>query len=61
MNAAAWADVYTQVFPAYQLLIESYSKAQDVVKTTKCWIHSANLPPRASLGGDYVYCMSKRQ
>ncbi|MGG5856092.1 hypothetical protein ACQT3Z_24105, partial [Klebsiella pneumoniae] len=27
-----WAGVYTKVFPAYQLLIESYSKAQDVVK-----------------------------
>ncbi len=28
-------DVYTQVFPAYQLLIESYSKAQDVVKNNE--------------------------
>ncbi len=44
-DAAAWADVYTQVFPAYRLLIEA--AAQDVVKTAKCWIHSANLPPRA--------------
>ncbi|MGK4864693.1 hydrolase, partial [Salmonella enterica] len=34
-DAAAWADVYTQVFPASQLLIESYSKAQDVVKNTE--------------------------
>ncbi|MGS9121275.1 hydrolase, partial [Salmonella enterica subsp. enterica serovar Infantis] len=34
-DAAAWADVYTQVFPAYQLLIESYSKAQDVVKNNE--------------------------
>ncbi|HHN8694745.1 TPA: isochorismatase family protein [Klebsiella quasipneumoniae] len=31
-DAAKWAEVYTKVFPAYQLLIESYSKAQDVVK-----------------------------
>lgn len=27
--------VYTKVFPAYQLLIESYSKAQDVVKNNE--------------------------
>ncbi len=31
-DAAEWAEVYTHIFPAYQLLIESYSKAQDVVK-----------------------------
>ncbi|MFV0478449.1 MAG: hydrolase [Parahaliea sp.] len=31
-DAQAWAEVYTQIFPAYQLLIESYAKAQDVVK-----------------------------
>lgn len=30
-DAAEWAQVYTQIFPAYQLLIESYSKAQEVV------------------------------
>ncbi len=30
-DAAEWAEVYTKVFPAYQLLIESYSKAQEVV------------------------------
>jgi nicotinamidase-related amidase len=31
-DAQEWAQVYTKIFPAYQLLIESYSKAQDVVK-----------------------------
>lgn len=36
-----WAEVYTKIFPAYQLLIESYLKAQDVVKITNCWIRSA--------------------
>ncbi|SDD01050.1 Nicotinamidase-related amidase [Cupriavidus sp. YR651] len=30
-DAQEWADVYTRIFPAYQLLIESYAKAQDVV------------------------------
>lgn len=30
-DALQWAEVYTQIFPAYQLLIESYSKAQEVV------------------------------
>lgn len=30
-DAHQWAEVYTQVFPAYQLLIESYSKAQEVI------------------------------
>ena len=30
-DAAEWAQVYTQIFPAYQLLIESYTKAQEVV------------------------------
>lgn len=30
-DAAEWAEVYTKVFPAYQLLIESYSKAREVV------------------------------
>lgn len=34
-DASEWADVYTKVFPAYQLLIESYSKAQDVVKNNE--------------------------
>ena len=30
-EAQEWAQVYTQIFPAYQLLIESYAKAQDVI------------------------------
>ncbi|MBL8553856.1 MAG: isochorismatase family protein [Phenylobacterium sp.] len=30
-DAAEWAQVYTKIFPPYQLLIESYGKAQDVV------------------------------
>ncbi|HYG06107.1 MAG TPA: hydrolase [Stenotrophomonas sp.] len=29
-DAAQWAQIYTQIFPNYQLLIESYAKAQDV-------------------------------
>lgn len=31
-DALEWAQVYTQIFPAYQLLIESYTKAQEVIK-----------------------------
>ncbi|CAM5293668.1 hydrolase [Alcaligenes faecalis] len=31
-DAQEWAQVYTRIFPAYQLLIESYAKAQDVLK-----------------------------
>ena len=31
-DAQEWAQVYTQIFPAYQLLMESYSKAQDVIR-----------------------------
>lgn len=31
-DALQWAEVYTKIFPAYQLLIESYGKAQEVVK-----------------------------
>ncbi|MEI2262055.1 hydrolase [Stenotrophomonas indicatrix] len=31
-DAQQWAEVYTQIFPNYQLLIESYQKAQDVQK-----------------------------
>ncbi len=31
-DALQWADIYTKIFPAYQLLIESYGKAQEVVK-----------------------------
>ncbi|MFD4836521.1 hydrolase [Achromobacter sp. NPDC058515] len=34
-DAAQWAEVYTKVFPAYQLLIESYGKAQEVVKNNE--------------------------
>ncbi|MDH7795119.1 MULTISPECIES: isochorismatase family protein [unclassified Beijerinckia] len=30
-DAQQWAEVYTKIFPAYQLLIESYVKAQQVV------------------------------
>ena len=29
-DAQQWAEVYTKIFPEYQLLIESYMKAQDV-------------------------------
>lgn len=29
-DAMEWAGIYTKIFPAYQLLIESYTKAQDV-------------------------------
>ena len=29
-DAAEWAEVYTKIFPPYQLLIESYTKAQQV-------------------------------
>lgn len=31
-DALQWAEVYTNIFPNYQLLIESYLKAQDVQK-----------------------------
>ncbi len=31
-DAQEWAQVYTKIFPSYQLLIESYLKAQDVLK-----------------------------
>jgi nicotinamidase-related amidase len=31
-DAQQWAEIYTKIFPAYQLLIESYAKAQDVQK-----------------------------
>lgn len=31
-DAQQWAEVYTQIFPPYQLLIESYLKAQQVEK-----------------------------
>lgn len=29
-DAQAWAQIYTMIFPPYQLLIESYAKARDV-------------------------------
>ena len=31
-DAVQWAEIYTKVLPTYQLLIESYSKAQEVIK-----------------------------
>jgi nicotinamidase-related amidase len=31
-DAQQWAEIYAQIFPNYQLLIESYTKAQDVEK-----------------------------
>jgi nicotinamidase-related amidase len=31
-DAQEWAQIYTKIFPAYQLLIESYMKAQQVEK-----------------------------
>ncbi|ENW47451.1 hydrolase [Acinetobacter baumannii] len=34
-DALEWAQVYTQIFPAYQLLIESYNKAQEVIKNNE--------------------------
>ena len=30
-DAQEWAEIYAKLFPSYQLLIESYSKAQEVV------------------------------
>jgi len=30
-DAEKWAEVYTQIFPPYRLLIESYARAQQVV------------------------------
>ncbi len=32
-DSGEWAQVYTQIFPEYQLLIESYAKAQEVERT----------------------------
>ena len=34
-DAQQWAEVYTHIFPAYRLLIESYAKAQDVAKNNE--------------------------
>ena len=39
-DAAQWAEVYTHIFPAYRLLIESYGKAQEVVKNSEALDHS---------------------
>ena len=34
-DAAEWAEVYTHIFPAYQLLIESYTRAQEVITNSE--------------------------
>jgi hypothetical protein len=34
-DAMQWADIYTRIFPEYALLIESYGKAQEVVKNNE--------------------------
>lgn len=34
-DALEWAEVYTQIFPSYRLLIESHLKAQEVVKNSE--------------------------
>lgn len=34
-DAQQWAEVYTNIFPEYALLIESYGKAQDVAKNNE--------------------------
>jgi nicotinamidase-related amidase len=34
-DAQQWAEIYTQIFPNYQLLIESYGKAQDVQRNNE--------------------------
>lgn len=34
-DAMQWAEIYTKIFPAYQLLIESYTKAQNVLKDSE--------------------------
>ncbi len=34
-DAQQWAEIYTNVFPPYQLLIESYMKAQEVLKNNE--------------------------
>ena len=31
-DALRWAEVYTNIFPAHNLLIESYMKAQEAIK-----------------------------
>ena len=42
-DAQQWAEVYTKIFPNYQLLIESYLKAQDVQKNTRAAGFAAQL------------------
>jgi nicotinamidase-related amidase len=32
-DALQWAEVYSKVFPEYELLIESYMKAQEIAKS----------------------------
>lgn len=34
-DAMEWAQTYTQIFPAYQLLMESYNKAQAVIQNNE--------------------------
>lgn len=34
-DAAQWAEIYTQIFPAYPLLTESYAKAHEVGKNSE--------------------------
>lgn len=34
-DALQWAEAYSAVFPPYQLLIESYAKAQEVVRNNE--------------------------
>ncbi len=45
-DAAAWADVYTQVFPAINCCRSKLQQSAGCgEKATKCWIHSANCLP----------------
>lgn len=43
-DAQQWAEVYTMVFPPYQLLIESYAKAQEVVTNHEMLDSARSLP-----------------
>jgi nicotinamidase-related amidase len=47
-DAMQWADIYTKIFPPYRLLIESYGKAQEVVKKNERWL-TENLPSCSEL------------
>ena len=40
-DAAQWAQVYTRIFPAYQLLIEATPRRRTWRATTRRWIPSA--------------------